>query len=130
MSRPSTAPILRPAGPAPFADRNRPAARCRGDHVVHSCTSAGILLRIALRGEIDHYSVAPVRALLVSAAATGARLLILDTARVTFADSALLKALALWRRDGRRLRLTGTSRAVAHLLVAARLRGGCPAPGP
>ncbi|MEU1868412.1 STAS domain-containing protein [Streptomyces gardneri] len=80
-------------------------------------------LVIHLTGEIDHHSISPLRALLASAANSGYTGLVLDTARVTFCDSAFLAVLEWWPQRGRHLRLTNRSRAVAHLLNAARVTG-------
>ncbi|MFD7961282.1 STAS domain-containing protein [Streptomyces zaomyceticus] len=87
--------------------------------VISSCTSLGTTLVIHLTGEIDHYSAAPLRALLASAADDGYTSLVLDTAKVTFCDSGFLAVLDQWHLQGRRLRLANRSRAVRHLLNAA-----------
>ncbi|MCB8901107.1 MULTISPECIES: STAS domain-containing protein [unclassified Streptomyces] len=87
--------------------------------VVDSCTTLGTTLVVRLVGEIDCYSVAPLRALLASAAADGYTGLVLDTARVAFCDSSFLAVLDWWPRRGRRLTLANRSRAVRHLLIAA-----------
>ncbi|MGY3337255.1 stage II sporulation protein AA (anti-sigma F factor antagonist) [Streptomyces filamentosus] len=87
--------------------------------VVDSCTTLGTTLVLRLAGEIDHFSVAPLRALLASAADDGCTGLILDTSRVTFCDSGFLALLDWWPKQGRRLRLANRSRAVQHLLDAA-----------
>ncbi|MFB6531977.1 STAS domain-containing protein [Streptomyces sp. NPDC056399] len=90
---------------------------------VTSCTTLGTTLVVHLTGETDHYSAAPLRALLDCAAEAGYTGLVLDTARVTFCDSGFLAVLESWPRHGRRLRLTNPSRAVEHLLNAARVSG-------
>ncbi|MFE7587471.1 STAS domain-containing protein [Streptomyces gardneri] len=92
---------------------------------IESCTSLGTTLVIHLTGEIDRYSISPLRALLASAADDGYTGLVLDTAQVTFCDSAFLAVLEWWPQRGRRLRLANRSRAVAHLLNAARATGLC-----
>ncbi|MEU1277955.1 STAS domain-containing protein [Streptomyces sp. NPDC005805] len=125
MSSPRTTSPQAPDD-SPSAPGTAPAS---GGTVVHSCTSAGTLLCVALRGEIDYVTVSPLRAIMASAAAAGFTRLILDTSRVVFADSALLGALGLWCRDDRRLRLAAPSRAVQRLLEAVRDCRGCPAPG-
>ncbi|MDJ0382216.1 STAS domain-containing protein [Streptomyces sp. G-G2] len=86
--------------------------------VVHSCTTLGATLVVHLAGEIDHFSAAPLRAFLASAAADGYTGLVLDTSRVTFCDSGFLAVLEWWPRHGRRLRLTNRSRAVMRFLHA------------
>ncbi|WP_411102794.1 STAS domain-containing protein [Streptomyces sp. cmx-4-9] len=79
------------------------------------------VLAVSLAGEFDHYTAAPLRGLLADGAARGARRLVLDTARVTFCDSALLHPLDRWVREGGQVELAATSRAVRLLLsVAAR----------
>ncbi|MFE6225951.1 STAS domain-containing protein [Streptomyces sp. NPDC057854] len=98
-------------------DSGADAAPC--DIVVASCTTLGATLVVHLAGEIDHYSAAPLRTLLASAADAGYTGLVLDTARVTFCDSALLAVLDWWPRHGRRLSLAHCSRALQHLLHAA-----------
>ncbi|UQX01869.1 STAS domain-containing protein [Streptomyces sp. RerS4] len=55
--------------------------------VIDSCTTLGSTLVVRLSGEIDHYSAAPLWALLASAADDGCTGLVLDTSRVTFSDS-------------------------------------------
>ncbi|GGS37770.1 hypothetical protein Snoj_28920 [Streptomyces nojiriensis] len=79
----------------------------------------GTTLLVHLAGEIDHFRAAPLRALLASAADDGYTGLVLDTERVTFADSGFLAVLDWWPRHGRRLRLANRSRAVRRLLHAA-----------
>ncbi len=86
--------------------------------VVDSCTTLGTTLVVRLAGEIDHFSAAPLRALLASAADDGCTGLVLDASRVTFCDSGFLAVLDLWPQQGRRLRLANPSRAVQHLLNA------------
>ncbi|MFF2776163.1 STAS domain-containing protein [Streptomyces sp. NPDC058052] len=90
-----------------------------GEIVVVSCTTLGSTLVVHLAGEVDCHSVGPLRALMASAADHGCTGLVLDTAQVTFCDSALLNALDWWPHRGRRLRLANRSRAVEHLLRAA-----------
>ncbi|MFI9208335.1 STAS domain-containing protein [Streptomyces sp. NPDC053253] len=99
-----------------------------GEIVVASCTTLGTTLVIHLTGEIDHYSAAPLRALLYSAADNGCTGLVLDTAQVIFCDSGLLAILDWWPRHGRRLRLANRSRAVQHLLNLSATAGQQPAP--
>ncbi|MCT4351568.1 STAS domain-containing protein [Streptomyces sp. Je 1-79] len=129
MSTASTAPILtetpRPPVPDPGADT------APGGIVVHSCTHVGpATLLVRLTGEIDHHSAAPLRAILLSAAADGRTDLILDASRVTFCDSGLLGVLDLWSRLGRRYRIDAPPPVVLRLLRAAagtladRLPGG------
>ncbi|MEU3727467.1 STAS domain-containing protein [Streptomyces sp. NPDC031705] len=74
------------------------------------------VLAVGLAGELDHYSCAPLRALLDEGAALGARRLVLDAAGVTFCDSALLDVLDRWGRGGRRWELAAASRSVRMLL--------------
>ncbi|MFJ3723541.1 STAS domain-containing protein [Streptomyces sp. NPDC090045] len=121
MSTSSTAPIL-PAALAPLAPptvHDSGADTAPGGIVVHSCTTLGATLVVGLRGEIDHFSAAPLRALLASAADDGYTGLVLDASRVTFADSGFLAVLEWWPRQGRRLRLVNRSRTVKRLLHAA-----------
>ncbi|MGA5067347.1 STAS domain-containing protein [Streptomyces exfoliatus] len=91
--------------------------------VIASCTTLGSTLVLHLAGEIDHYSAAPLRALLASAADNGCTGLVLDTARVAFCDSGFLAVLDWWPRHGRRLRLANRSRAVQRLLASAAAAG-------
>ncbi|MFF3215642.1 STAS domain-containing protein [Streptomyces sp. NPDC002886] len=64
---------------------------------------------------IDHFTAAPLRALRASAADDDYTGLVLDTERVTFADSGFLAVLDWWLRHGHRLRLANRSRAVKQL---------------
>lgn len=128
MNTSSTAPILPVtpqtlAGPTPH---DSGADTAPGVIVVHSCTTLGTTLVVHLTGEIDHFSAAPLRALLASAAADGYTGLVLDTSRVTFCDSGFLAVLRWWPRQGRRLRVTARSRAVQRLLDAAAAAMGQP----
>jgi anti-anti-sigma factor len=91
-----------------------------GRSVVASCRTEGSTLKVAVQGEIDHFTVAPLSALLASAAAFGHTRLVVDASRVTFCDSGLLNALLAWRRGGRRLVLAAASLAVQRLLAATR----------
>ncbi|MFG2983529.1 STAS domain-containing protein [Streptomyces sp. NPDC048258] len=80
------------------------------------------VLAVSLAGEFDHYTCAPLYALLDEGAARGARRLVLDAARVTFCDSALLHVLDRWALSGGRVEPAATSRALRLLLtVAARV---------
>ncbi|MFJ6695944.1 STAS domain-containing protein [Streptomyces sp. NPDC091272] len=88
--------------------------------VVAACRTEGTTLQIAVQGEIDHFTVAPLSALLASAAAFGHTRLVVDASRVTFCDSGFVNALLAWRRGGRRLELAGASAAVDRLLAASR----------
>ncbi|MEU4078161.1 STAS domain-containing protein [Streptomyces venezuelae] len=90
-----------------------------GDIVIASCTTLGTTLVLHFAGEIDHYSAAPLRALLDSAADNGCTGLVLDTAHVAFCNSGFLAVLDRWPRQGRRLRLVNCSRPVQRLLNAA-----------
>ncbi|MFJ5138750.1 STAS domain-containing protein [Streptomyces sp. NPDC088707] len=121
MSTSSTAPILPAslAAPALPVVHDSGADAAPGVIVVDSCTTLGTTLVVRLVGEIDCYSVAPLRALLASAAADGYTGLVLDTARVAFCDSSFLAVLDWWPRRGRRLTLANRSRAVRRLLAAA-----------
>ncbi|MFD3940771.1 STAS domain-containing protein [Streptomyces sp. NPDC058611] len=83
---------------------------------------------VHLTGEIDHFTAAPLRALLASAAADGYTGLVLNTSRITFADSGFLAVLGWWARHGRRLRLANRSKAVQLLLDAAAASAGQPWP--
>ncbi|MEU9161856.1 STAS domain-containing protein [Streptomyces sp. NPDC048424] len=121
MSTSSTAPIL-PAALAPLAPstvHDSGADTAPGVIDIRSCTTLGATLIVRLSGEIDHFSAAPLRALLASAADDGCTGLVLDTSDVTFADSGFLAILDWWPRHGRRLRLANRSRAVERLLRAA-----------
>ncbi|KOV20086.1 MULTISPECIES: STAS domain-containing protein [Streptomyces] len=121
MNTSSTAPIL----PAPLATEAPPTVHDSGADtapgviLIRSCTTLGATLVVHLAGEIDHFSAAPLRAFLASAADNGITGLVLDCSRVTFCDSGFLAALDWWPRQGRRLRLTHRSRAVERLLRAA-----------
>lgn len=90
--------------------------------VVHSCTTYGPRITLCLTGEIDHFSAAPVRVILAAAAAHGYTHLVLDTTRVTFCDSGLLRLLESWTHPGRVAHLLGHSGAVRRLLRATRPR--------
>ncbi|MFB7462172.1 STAS domain-containing protein [Streptomyces sp. NPDC056224] len=80
------------------------------------------VLAVSLAGEFDHHTCAPLYGLLDEGAARGARRLVLDAARVSFCDSALLHVLDRWARSGGRVELAATSRALRLLLtVAARV---------
>ncbi|MEU6167064.1 STAS domain-containing protein [Streptomyces tanashiensis] len=87
--------------------------------VIDSVTTLGITLVVCLVGEIDGHSVAPLRALLASAAADGYTGLVVDTARVTLCDASLLAALGWWSRQGRRLTLVNRSGGVPRSQYAA-----------
>ncbi|MEV7729988.1 STAS domain-containing protein [Streptomyces sp. NPDC087917] len=128
MSTQTTSPILSPTTPT-----TPTSAVCRRDSgadsapcpiVVHSCTGQGVTLTVHLTGEVDHLSTVPLRVMLASAAALGHLHLVVDTSRVTFADSALLRALDTWLRHGRTLRLENSSRSVRRLLDAAAVANG------
>ncbi|MFF9852972.1 STAS domain-containing protein [Streptomyces litmocidini] len=125
MSTSTTAPILPAtlAAPTPPVVHDSGADTAPGVIVIDSCTTLGSTLVVHLAGEIDHYSAAPLRALLASAADNGCIGLVLDTSRVTFCDSGLLAVLRWWPRHGRRLRLANRSRAVRRLLDAAAAAG-------
>ncbi|MEU6293723.1 STAS domain-containing protein [Streptomyces erythrochromogenes] len=133
MNTSSTAPILSAplATEVPLAVHDSGADTAPGVILIHSCTTLGSTLVLHLAGEIDHFSAAPLRAFLASAADNGHTGLVLDCSRVTFCDSGFLAALDWWPRQGRRLRLTRRSRAVERLLYAAgrvaRLPFGPPA---
>ncbi|MCX5204685.1 STAS domain-containing protein [Streptomyces sp. NBC_00237] len=88
--------------------------------VVAACRTEGTTLNVAVQGEIDHFTAAPLSALLTSAAAFGHTRLVVDASRVTFCDSGFLNALLAWRRGGRRLILAAASAAVERLLRASR----------
>ncbi|MGW7411563.1 STAS domain-containing protein [Streptomyces sp. NPDC054863] len=88
--------------------------------VVAACRTEGTTLRVAVQGEIDHFTAAPLSALLASAAAFGHTRLVVDASRVTFCDSGFLNALLAWRRGGRRLILAAASAAVKRLLAVGR----------
>ncbi|MFD3515364.1 STAS domain-containing protein [Streptomyces sp. NPDC058657] len=88
--------------------------------MIASCRTEGATLQLAVEGEIDHFSAAPLSALLASAASFGHTRLVVDASRVTFCDSGFLNALVAWRRGGRRLVLAAASAAVRRLLVATR----------
>ncbi|MFD3537481.1 STAS domain-containing protein [Streptomyces sp. NPDC058664] len=125
MSTSSTAPIL-PAPlsvPAPSVVHDSGADTAPGVIVIDSCTTLGTTLVVHLAGEIDHFSVTPLRALLSSAADHGCTGLVLDTSGITFCDSGFLAVLDWWPRHGRRLGLVNRSRAVHHLLNAAAATG-------
>ncbi|WP_030760018.1 STAS domain-containing protein [Streptomyces sp. NRRL F-2664] len=117
----STASIL----PAPLTTEAPPTAHDSGADtapgviLIHSCTTLGTTLVVRLAGEIDHFSAAPLRAFMASAADNGHTGLVLDCSRVTFCDSAFLAALEWWPRQGRRLRISRRSQAVERLLRAA-----------
>ncbi|MFI0990634.1 STAS domain-containing protein [Streptomyces exfoliatus] len=121
MSTSTTAPILPAtlAAPAPTVTHDSGADTAPGVIVIDSCTTLGTTLVVHLAGEIDHYSAAPMWALLASAADDGYTGLVLDTSQVTFCDSGFLAILHWWPRHGRRLRLANRSRAVQRLLNAS-----------
>ncbi|GHH40987.1 STAS domain-containing protein [Streptomyces candidus] len=98
--------------------KHSPAPRVTS--VVASCRTEGSTLSIAVQGEIDHFTAAPLSALLTSAAAFGHTCLVVDASRVTFCDSGFVNALLAWRRGGRRLVLAAASTAVRRLLAATR----------
>ncbi|KQX52111.1 MULTISPECIES: STAS domain-containing protein [unclassified Streptomyces] len=110
------------ATPASDVAHDPGADAAPGVIVISSCTTLGTTLVVHLAGEIDHYSAAPLRALLASAADIGCTGLVLDTARVAFCDSGFLAVLDRWPRHGRRLRLVNRSRPVQRLLNAAAAR--------
>ncbi|MEU8523850.1 STAS domain-containing protein [Streptomyces sp. NBC_01216] len=121
MSTAQNPPILTdpaaPSAPEPH-DQGADAAPCGTS--VRSCSADdGKTLRVALQGEVDHYSAGPLRVLLAVASVYGYRRLVLDTSRVTFADSALLRILRGWTGEGRWLRLTGVTPAMQRLRAAA-----------
>lgn len=74
------------------------------------------VLAVALAGEFDHYTCAPLRGLLDEGAVRGAHRLVLDAILVSFCDSALLDALDRWVLSGRSWELAGASRSVRLLL--------------
>ncbi|MFE9133367.1 STAS domain-containing protein [Streptomyces sp. NPDC007355] len=124
MSTASNLPILTapstpsaPSGAGPL-DQGADSAPCAIS--VRSCTTpdAGTL-RVELHGEVDHHSAGPLRVMLAVAPAHGYHRLVLDTSRVTFADSALLRILTDWTDRGRKLRLTGITPAMERLRAAA-----------
>ncbi|MFF9274566.1 STAS domain-containing protein [Streptomyces griseosporeus] len=80
-------------------------------------------LHVRLRGDIDHFSAAPLRAILTAAAAHGRTRLVLDCADVSFCDSALLGALALWRGEGRTAEVRHAPPPVLRLLALERQLG-------
>ncbi|WP_030690856.1 STAS domain-containing protein [Streptomyces globisporus] len=125
MSTSTIAPILPAtlAAPAPPVVHDSGADTAPGVIVVESCATFGSTLVVHLAGEIDHYSAAPLWALLASAADHGCIGLVLDTSRVSFCDSGFLAVLRWWPRHGRRLRLANRSRAVQRLLSAAAAAG-------
>ncbi|MFI9742405.1 STAS domain-containing protein [Streptomyces sp. NPDC052494] len=121
MNATSAAPILPSplATPAPPVVHDSGADTAPGVILIDSCTTFGTTLVVHLTGEIDRYSVTPLRALLASAADHGYTGLVLDTSQVAFCDSGFLPAFDWWPRHGRRLRLTNPSQAVQRLLYAA-----------
>lgn len=129
MSTSATAPILIAPLDAPASPvvHDSGADTEPGVIVIDSCTTLGSTLVVRLAGEIDHYSAAPLRALLASAADDGCTGLVLDTSRVAFCDSGFLAVLDWWPRHGRRLRLANRSRAVQRLLNASAAAGQQPA---
>ncbi|GHI83617.1 hypothetical protein Sxan_09810 [Streptomyces xanthophaeus] len=140
MRTPINAPIHAPADapadlPALSCDAAPPGslaevtADCGPDPLPRiRATLQGGVLALSLAGEFDHYTSAPLRRLLGEGADRGARRLVLDTALVTFCDSALLHALDQWARGGGRVELATVSRSVRLLLTtAARVRH--PVPG-
>ncbi|KIF04315.1 hypothetical protein PL81_19345 [Streptomyces sp. RSD-27] len=84
-------------------------------HRILSWLDGGVL-SVGLAGEFDHYGCLPLRALLDEGAVLGARRLVLDTARVTFCDSALAHLLDRWSGTGRSWELASASRSVRLLL--------------
>ncbi|WP_434595423.1 STAS domain-containing protein [Streptomyces sp. A5-4] len=96
------------------------AAPSRHAQIVAACRTHGDTLVIALQGEIDRFTAAPLHAMLTSAAAFGHTRLVIDAARITFCDCGFLNAVLGWRRRGRRLCLAACSPAVERLLHATR----------
>ncbi|MFF9625622.1 STAS domain-containing protein [Streptomyces griseosporeus] len=138
MSTSSTSPILS-APPAPGDISVRlPAAPGEGPHPAPGQdprtppgkdfrTPPGEdTLHVRLRGDIDHFSAAPLRAILTAAAAHGRTRLVLDCADVSFCDSALLGALALWRGQGRTAEIRDAPPPVRRLLALERQLGAGP----
>ncbi|MFF2197309.1 STAS domain-containing protein [Streptomyces sp. NPDC058157] len=119
---PSRGPSAVPPAPAEPPDPGGPPPP-----LVRSRLGGGVL-SVTLAGEFDHYSCLPLRALLDEGAALGARLLVLDAARVTFCDSALAHLLDRWARDGRTWELACGSRSVRLLLDLWERLGRVPAP--
>ncbi|MCY0918491.1 STAS domain-containing protein [Streptomyces sp. H27-G5] len=115
MSTATSSPILAHTTPHDTGADSAPCAI-----TVHS---RGNVLTIAPTGEIDHHTARPLRVTLALAAAHGYTGLVLDTSRVTFADSGLLRVLDEWCRHGRRLRMVNQSKAVQRLLAAAAATG-------
>ncbi|MEN8653756.1 STAS domain-containing protein [Streptomyces sp. 21So2-11] len=91
--------------------------------IVAACRTHGDTLVIALQGEIDRFTAAPLHAILTSAAAFGHTRLVIDATRITFCDSGFLNAVLGWRRRGRRLCLASCSPAVVRLLDAVHASG-------
>ncbi|MCY0937553.1 STAS domain-containing protein [Streptomyces sp. H34-S4] len=114
MTTTATTPIL-PHTTQPesgSADTGQPAI------VVH-CWTSGDTLTVYLAGEIDCASEATLRVMLTAATAHGYTRLIVDASRITFCDSALLRALEEWPSDGRSVCLENPSRATRRLLTAS-----------
>ncbi|SEL28836.1 STAS domain-containing protein [Streptacidiphilus jiangxiensis] len=83
----------------------------------------GVTLHLALAGEADHFSTAPLRAILARAVEDGYQALVLDTTALTFADSGFLSALTAWQRSGRPLHhhpSPAVTRLLHHLRAADR----------
>ncbi|MFJ8073645.1 STAS domain-containing protein [Streptomyces sp. NPDC096176] len=122
MSTAITSLILAPkplTAPTTTAETSADSAAPGDITIVRSYAGRGAVLHLHLQGDIDHLSAAPLRDLLAGAAADYSRLTV-DASRVTFADSALLRALELWPRRGRRtFSLERPSRPVRRLLTAA-----------
>lgn len=120
VSTASTLPILATPSPVTKAFEGEPGVETPGAIVVRSCRGRGPALTVELQGEVDCASVGPLHVLLTAAVARGYRSLLLDTSRVTFADSALLHVIDRWSRYGGTLRLGPRSPAVDRLIDAAR----------
>ncbi|MFF3968061.1 STAS domain-containing protein [Streptomyces griseorubiginosus] len=102
-----------------------PGADAAPGHILAlACTSPdSVTVRVALRGEADHFSCRPLWVLLTTAAVYGYRCLVLDCRRLRFCDSALMSALVDWQRAGGQVRIEHPPPQLRVLLaVEARRR--------
>ncbi|WP_434599773.1 STAS domain-containing protein [Streptomyces sp. A5-4] len=108
------------SAPAAFTGHRADADIQPSSRIVHSCADLGeTTLLVHLRGAIDHFGAEQVAETLALAAATGYTALVLNTSRVAFCDSAFLRLLEGWQREGRLLHLAACSAAVIRLLEAS-----------
>ncbi|GGY42763.1 hypothetical protein GCM10010363_24280 [Streptomyces omiyaensis] len=125
-----SSPILTDTTPRAPEFEGAGADTAPGAILALTCTAPDTrTLTVRLRGEADHWSLAPLRGVLEEARDRGRRSLVLDCRELTFCDSALLKVLDGWRCAGgayRVVSLPGTLPALMRELLLA----GASAPAP